>query len=56
MMVIAAVQNLAAVQRAEEKFRGLLEFSPDAMAIFDKDGKIALVNAPTALLVALDQS
>jgi PAS domain S-box-containing protein len=45
VLVSAAIRDVTHWQKAEAKFRGLLEAAPDAIVGVQSDGRIALVNA-----------
>ena len=44
---VGSVTDITALKQAEERWRSVVEGAPNAMVVFDADGKIALVNART---------
>lgn len=47
MLVATAIRDITQQKRADEKFRGLLESSPDAIVMIRNTGEIVLVNTET---------
>jgi protein-histidine pros-kinase len=50
LVVVAAIRDISERQRAESRFRQLLDAAPDAFVIVDQAGQIALVNSQTERL------
>ncbi len=53
--VATVARDVTERQRADTRFRGLLEAAPDAMVCVDAGGRIALVNAQTERLFGYDR-
>jgi PAS domain S-box-containing protein len=54
-LALSGIRDITDEQRAEERFRGLLEAAPDAMVIVDARGGIVLVNSQAERVFGYDR-